>query len=388
MSAASDAPDDERPSRRPPVGEGVALVLQVSPLDPSSSPGQDEFFYDPFADVESGDFAAARAFFVHHGHAVIFHECPDAIAFQNIFPQAVIQYISSLPRELIGEGYELLDTQHAALLRSSQEGGRPLPVTPPRSIVDQYLANRARMAGGTPPGSSTTSGSSTTLRSSVASNSRSTAARSSSHRPDPDGDDAPTVVYYGGSRSSFGSSSSRHGGFDNRFGYRHGGSFHGNQFPVYGGPSRPPREFSVPSYVAHHQHHLNLPPPPSRVPHAPASVASSLVESVAPLRSLQHPDALPPSESSVTRSLASATSGFPTSGLVGGVRFTVSFTQGRQVLQRRLFPTLSRLFRLQSRCPRRLLRHSCRGRRRLLRQSLGVSSQRSSLLLLARFLRP
>ena len=32
----------------------IPLVLQVSPLD--DSPGPDEFFYDPFANVDSGDF--------------------------------------------------------------------------------------------------------------------------------------------------------------------------------------------------------------------------------------------------------------------------------------------------------------------------------------------
>ena len=83
MSVASDAPDNERTARRLPVGKGVPLVLQVSPLGSSPSPGQDKFFYDPFADLESGDFAAARAFFIHHGH-VVFHDCLDAIAFQNL----------------------------------------------------------------------------------------------------------------------------------------------------------------------------------------------------------------------------------------------------------------------------------------------------------------
>ncbi len=55
------------------------LVLQVSPLPRASDP--DKFFYDPFANIKSGDFAAARAFFIHNGHTVVYHECPDAIAF-------------------------------------------------------------------------------------------------------------------------------------------------------------------------------------------------------------------------------------------------------------------------------------------------------------------
>jgi len=114
MSAASDAPEDEHASRRLPIGQGVPLVLQVSPLDP----GLDEFFYDPYADLEYGDFAAARAVFIHHGHVVVFHDCPDVIAFQEIFPQVNIQYISSLPPGLLEEGYELLNSQRG-LLRSA-----------------------------------------------------------------------------------------------------------------------------------------------------------------------------------------------------------------------------------------------------------------------------
>jgi hypothetical protein len=57
-------------------------------LGPPSLPlpgasGPDKFFYDPFANVESSDFAAARAFFIHNGHTIVYHECPDAIAFKN-----------------------------------------------------------------------------------------------------------------------------------------------------------------------------------------------------------------------------------------------------------------------------------------------------------------
>ncbi len=102
---STDAPEDEQaaagvtPARRslPP---GVPLVLQVSPLDAKSSK-QDEFFYDAFADIKSGHFATTRAFFIHHGHVVIFYECPDAFAFQELFPQATIGYISALPDGLI-----------------------------------------------------------------------------------------------------------------------------------------------------------------------------------------------------------------------------------------------------------------------------------------------
>ncbi len=58
---------------------GTPLVLQVSPL--LGFPGIDKFYYDAFGDVESGDFAVARAFFIHQGHRVVFHDCPDAMAF-------------------------------------------------------------------------------------------------------------------------------------------------------------------------------------------------------------------------------------------------------------------------------------------------------------------
>ncbi len=103
-----DAPADEAAAARVPLdhrasGETAAtrvpldrcaslretpLVLQVSPLPGASDP--DKFFYNPFANVESSDFAAARAFFIHNGHTVVNHECPDAIAFQELFPLATI----------------------------------------------------------------------------------------------------------------------------------------------------------------------------------------------------------------------------------------------------------------------------------------------------------
>ena len=87
---SSDAPEDERaavPSlagRRPAHG-CVPYVLQVSPIDAELTE-QDEFYYDPFADLDSSDFAVARAFFLHNGHVVVFHNCPAVIAFQELFP--------------------------------------------------------------------------------------------------------------------------------------------------------------------------------------------------------------------------------------------------------------------------------------------------------------
>lgn len=150
---SSDAPEDERaavPSSARPY------VLQVSPIDAESSE-QDEFYYDPFADLDSSDFAAARAFFVHNGHVVVFHDCPDAIAFQELFPRASIAYISSLPSALIAEGHRILADQRA-LLQSSRQ---PLAITPPRSIVDRFVAaGFAGSRGGAPSPSTTTASSS------------------------------------------------------------------------------------------------------------------------------------------------------------------------------------------------------------------------------------
>jgi hypothetical protein len=37
------------------------MIIHVSPLPGTSNP--EEFFYDPFAGIEEGDFAAAQAFF-------------------------------------------------------------------------------------------------------------------------------------------------------------------------------------------------------------------------------------------------------------------------------------------------------------------------------------
>ncbi len=79
-----DAPADKAVAARVSLARrdtlhGIALVLQVSSLPGTSS--QDEFYYDPSANIETGDFAAARAFFIHHGHTVVYHECPDKISF-------------------------------------------------------------------------------------------------------------------------------------------------------------------------------------------------------------------------------------------------------------------------------------------------------------------
>jgi hypothetical protein len=125
-TAATRVPLDCRASLRE-----TPLVLQVSPLPRASNP--DEFFYNPFANIESGDFAAACAFYIHNGHTIVYHECPDAIAFKELFPSATIGYISLLPEGLIAEGHRLLDEQRALFCASQQEDATtaPPPVTHP-----------------------------------------------------------------------------------------------------------------------------------------------------------------------------------------------------------------------------------------------------------------
>jgi hypothetical protein len=59
------------------------MVLQVSALAGSTNP--DEFFYEPYAILESGNFVAARVVFIAHGHTVVFHECQNVVAFQQFF---------------------------------------------------------------------------------------------------------------------------------------------------------------------------------------------------------------------------------------------------------------------------------------------------------------
>ena len=132
---STNAPEDKRVAvplagHRPARG-CVPYVLQVSPID-AELLGQDEFYYDPFADLEFSDFAVARAFFIHHGHVVVFHDCPDAIAFQELFPRASIPYIMSLPDTLIAEGHQILAHQRTLLGLSSS----PSAIAPPRLIVD------------------------------------------------------------------------------------------------------------------------------------------------------------------------------------------------------------------------------------------------------------
>ncbi len=114
--------------------QSISLFLQISSLPGSSN--LDEFFYDPYATLESCNFAAARAFFIHHGPVVVYHDCPDAMAFQELNPSENISNISSLPKDLHAEGHHILESQQRALLCASASQAMvpvqaPPPITPP-----------------------------------------------------------------------------------------------------------------------------------------------------------------------------------------------------------------------------------------------------------------
>jgi hypothetical protein len=76
-----DAPKDEALAAIAPPNH-CDLVLQISSLPGSSDP--DKFFYNTYAKLESGNFAVACEFFIYH------HNCPNDIAFQDLYPSANI----------------------------------------------------------------------------------------------------------------------------------------------------------------------------------------------------------------------------------------------------------------------------------------------------------
>jgi hypothetical protein len=128
-----DAPEDKAtaviapPDRRASSvsSQGIPLILQISSLPRSSD--LENFFYSPYASLV-----------IHHGHVVVYHDCPDAMAFQDLYPSANIGYISLLPKGLFAEaeGHRILESQQRALLRASASQAMvpaqaPPPVTPP-----------------------------------------------------------------------------------------------------------------------------------------------------------------------------------------------------------------------------------------------------------------
>jgi hypothetical protein len=146
-----DAPADEAVAARVPLAchntlHRIAFVLQVSPLPGTSD--QDKFYYDPFANIKTCDFAVAHAFFIHHGHTLVYQECPDGISFQELFPLASIGYISSLPKGLLVKGHELLAAQRC-LLQATVHA--PPPVTRPQLILNCYMAAGFGISWEAPP---------------------------------------------------------------------------------------------------------------------------------------------------------------------------------------------------------------------------------------------
>ncbi len=200
-----DAPPDKAAAPSDLSRGAVPLILQVSPLPGSLDP--EEFYYDPFSDAASGDFAAAWAFFIFHGHTVVYHECPDTSAFQELFPSAKIGCLSSLPAGLLREGHHLL-SEHGAALQAAT-----LPEAAPCSLVDRYAAmGFGHMSPPTDP-------SGASLRSGGSSMFVRLRHPSGSHRPDPNGYD--TVPFHGWSCSYYGGSfarTDRHGGYSSSYG--------------------------------------------------------------------------------------------------------------------------------------------------------------------------
>ena len=85
------------------------LILQVSP--PPNSSDLEEYFYDPSANVDRGDFAAAQAFFLSHGHTVTVHACANLAEFQASHMGIAFHPLLVIPPDLIAQGYKLLLAQ-------------------------------------------------------------------------------------------------------------------------------------------------------------------------------------------------------------------------------------------------------------------------------------
>ena len=127
---ACNAPDDDQavvgvplagvarvsPAQRSLQG-GTPLVLQVSLLKADSNQKY-EFFYNPFANIDSIYFIVECAFFICHDHIVVFHKCPDPVAFKDLFPLATIGYLLALPSGLIDEGHDIVQSQYEVLYAS------------------------------------------------------------------------------------------------------------------------------------------------------------------------------------------------------------------------------------------------------------------------------
>jgi hypothetical protein len=82
------------------------LILQVSP--PPNSSDLEEYFYNPSANVNRGDFAAAQAIFLSHGHTVTIHACANLAELQASHMGITVRPLLVIPPDLIAQGHKLL----------------------------------------------------------------------------------------------------------------------------------------------------------------------------------------------------------------------------------------------------------------------------------------
>jgi hypothetical protein len=94
----------------PPLGtvaKGPPMILQVSSLPGSSD--REEYFYNPFADVDCGNFAAAQASFLAQGHTITIHDCAHIAKFEAALPPDTrICPLTDVPPALLSQGYAIL----------------------------------------------------------------------------------------------------------------------------------------------------------------------------------------------------------------------------------------------------------------------------------------
>jgi len=93
--------------------------------------------------VDSGDFAAACAFFINNGHVVVFHDCPDTISFQALYPSGTIGYITSLPAGLLARESLSRGSSHSTTIASHTVPTRVVPVgrhplCPPDPVIGRW----------------------------------------------------------------------------------------------------------------------------------------------------------------------------------------------------------------------------------------------------------
>ncbi len=107
----------------------------------------------------------AHAFFIHHGHVIVYHDFHNLMAFQDLYLSAYIGYISSIPVGPLAEDHHILESQqHAIFCASASQAmvpAQPPPhVTPPSSLLDCYVVKGFARPPTNPPLTSATSSSS------------------------------------------------------------------------------------------------------------------------------------------------------------------------------------------------------------------------------------